>query len=263
VEDPDTAETPAPFGLDPAQDESNSNFPAMSAPDQPPAVAVFVHGLWHGAWAWDETRATLAERGVQSHAIELPLTSLTDDVAALETVLDTVADDVVLIGHSYGGAVITAAQPRPNLRHLIYLTAYQLDAGETMAKVFPDLELPPPALGAAIQRDRERGITTLDPALARDVLYHDVPADVADAAVARLRPSALALFRESPGTVSWRSVPSTYVVCAQDRALVPPLQRAMAGRAGTVVEWPVGHSPAAACPGAIADLVGLRAVAAP
>jgi pimeloyl-ACP methyl ester carboxylesterase len=227
------------------------------------AAAVFVHGLWHGAWAWDEARAVLAQRGIDSYAVELPLTSLAEDVAALEAVLDQISGDVVLIGHSYGGVVITALPPRPGLRHLIYLTAYQLDAGESMAKVFPDLELPPPALGPAIQRDKERGVSTLDPTIARDVLYNGVPDDVAAAAVARLRPSALGLFRESPVTVAWRTVPSTYVVCAADRALVAPLQRAMAARATATVEWPVGHSPAAACPREIADLVELRAVAVP
>jgi pimeloyl-ACP methyl ester carboxylesterase len=222
------------------------------------AVPVFVHGLWHGSWAWDQTQAILGVRGIESYAVELPLTSLAADVAALAAVLDGISADVVLIGHSYGGVVITALAPRPNVRHLVYLTAYQVDAGESMATVFPDLELPPPALGPAIQRDRATGFSTLDPAIARDVLYHEVPDDVAADALARLRPSALALFRESPATVAWRSVPSTYVVCAQDRALVPPLQRAMAARATTTEEWPVGHSPAAACPREIADLVELR-----
>jgi pimeloyl-ACP methyl ester carboxylesterase len=225
-------------------------------------VPIFVHGLWHGAWAWDETRAILAGRGIAGHAVELPLTSLKDDVAALDAVLDTVDGDFVLIGHSYGGVVLTAVHPRPGLRHLIFLTAYQVDEQESMANVFPDLELGPPALGPAIQRDKERGISTLDPVIVRDVLYNGVPDNVAEAAIARLRPSALALFRETPGATSWRTVPSTYVVCAQDRALVPQLQRAMAARATATVEWPVGHSPAAACPQQIADLVALRVAAA-
>jgi pimeloyl-ACP methyl ester carboxylesterase len=222
------------------------------------AVPVFVHGLWHGAWAWDDTRAVLAGRGISSHAVELPLTSLKDDVAALEAVLDGIAADVVLIGHSYGGVVITATAPRPNLRHLIYLTAYQVAEGESMATVFPDLELPPPALGPAIRRDRESGLSTLDPAIARDVLYNGVPDDVAAAALARLRPSAIALFRETPDAATWRTVPSTYVVCTEDRALVATLQRAMADRANVIMEWSVGHSPAAACPGEIADLAASR-----
>jgi pimeloyl-ACP methyl ester carboxylesterase len=219
---------------------------------------VFVHGLWHGAWAWDQTQAMLGVRGIESYAVELPLTSLADDVAAVQAVLDSICADVVLIGHSYGGVVITALPVRPNVRHLVFLTAYQVDAGESMAKVFPDLELPPPALAPAIRRDKETGLSTLDPAIARDVLYNGVPDDVVDDALSRLRPSALALFRETPTTVAWRTVPSTYVVCAQDRALVPLLQRAMAARATTTVEWPVGHSPAAACPRELADLVELR-----
>jgi pimeloyl-ACP methyl ester carboxylesterase len=228
------------------------------------AVAVFVHGLWHGAWVWEQAQAILAQRGVEAHAVELPLTSLAADVDAVERVLNAIEEDiVVLVGHSYGGVVITALPPRPTFRHLIYLTAYQMDAGESMAKVFPDLELPPPALAPAIQRDKERGVSTLDPAIARDVLYNGVPDDVAAAALARLRPSALALFRETPATVGWRTTPSTYVVCTEDRALVAPLQRAMAARATTTVEWPVGHSPAAACPREVAELVALRAAAAP
>jgi len=214
-------------------------------------TALLVHGLWHGAWTWRAVRAELNRVGVDSVAVELPLTSLADDVAAVESSMDSTAGDVVLVGHSYGGAVITAVPPRPATRALLYLAAYQLAEDESMMSVGAGLKLPTPALASTMDVDPHSGSVTLT-AAAREILYNDVPADVAAAAMAQLRPCARALFRAVPGVASWRTIPSTYVVCTRDRAIPPVLQRHMAERADKTVEWPVGHSPAAACPAEVA-----------
>ena len=217
--------------------------------------AVLVHGLWHGGWAWDDVRARLDAAGVPSVAVELPLTSLEDDVAATLATLDQFGGPAVLVGHSYGGAVVTAAGAHPHVRHLLYLAAFALAEGESVRRARPDLDIPPTGLGEALRFSADGMQVSVDPALATGVFYADAPADAAAAAVARLRPVHRSVFRGVPATIGWRHTPSTYVVCADDRAVHPDLQRAMAQRATTRYEWPGSHSPALARPADIATLI--------
>jgi pimeloyl-ACP methyl ester carboxylesterase len=218
--------------------------------------AVLVHGLWHGAWCWDGVRAALAERGVDSLAVELPLTDLAADTAATREALDRFGRPAVLVGHSYGGAVVTGAGTHPLVRELVYVAAFQLDDGESVSRTRAGPGLPDTRLPEAMRVSGDQ--VGVDPELAARLLYGDAAPDVATAATARLRPVGRALFRGVPEHVAWRTVPSTYVVCTADEAVHPALQRAMAGRATRTVEWPCGHSPAATRPDAVADLVAER-----
>ncbi len=224
-----------------------------------PAPVVLVHGLWHGGWAWDGVRAGLNGAGIASTAVELPLTSLSDDVAATVAVLDGLDRPAVLVGHSYGGAVVTAAGGRPGVAHLLYLAAFQLAEGESVGRALPELDIPPTRLGDALRFSDDGEQVSLDPALAVELMYADAPAEEAAAAVARLRPVGRAVFRGVPDMIGWRGVPSTYVVCADDRAVHPDLERAMADRATFHLEWPSGHSPAMTHPDAVSDLIAALA----
>jgi pimeloyl-ACP methyl ester carboxylesterase len=217
--------------------------------------AVLVHGLWNGGWAWDGVRARLDAAGVPSAAVELPLTGLEDDVAATLATLDQFGRPAVLVGHSYGGAVVTAAGEHPHVRHLLYLAAFALAEGESVGRALPDLDIPPTGLGNALRFSADGQQVSVDPALAAGVFYADAPAVAAAAAVARLRPVHRSVFRGVPATIAWRRTPSTYVVCADDRAVHPDLQRAMAERATTRLEWPGGHSPALTRPADVATLI--------
>ncbi len=223
----------------------------MTAP-----AALLVHGLWHGAWSWDAVRAALAERGIHSAGVELPLTDLAADVQATRDALDDLGRPAVLVGHSYGGAVITAAGDHPLVRELVYLAAFQLDEGESISRTRAGRDLPGTRLPEAMRITGDD--IGLDPELGPALLYSDAPPDVAAAAAARLRPVHRLVFRGVPEVIAWRSVPSTYVVCTEDQVVHPELQRAMAARATRTVEWPCGHSPLTTRPEAVADLVAAR-----
>ncbi|MCK9894484.1 alpha/beta hydrolase [Frankia sp. AgB32] len=214
---------------------------------------VLVHGLWNGAWTWDDVRGGLAGRGVDSVAVELALSELAADVRATEEALTAFGRPAVLVGHSYGGAVITAAGAHPLVRHLLYVAAFQLDAGESVSRVLPGRDFPSTRLPEALRVTDDA--VGLDPALGPELLYSDAEPPVAAAAAARLRPVGRLLFRGVPERIAWRQRASTYVICADDRVVHPDLQRAMAHRATHALEWPGGHSPAVTRPDALADLI--------
>ena len=218
--------------------------------------ALFVHGLWHGAWCWDGVRAALADRGIDSAAVELPLTDLDADVRATRDALDAFDRPTVLVGHSYGGAVVTAAGVHPLVRELVYLAAYQLAEGESVSRPGAIGGLPDTRLGEALRVADDE--VWLDGELGVRLLYGDAPPDVAAACAARLRPAGRRVFRGAPEQIAWRTVPSTYVVCAADEVVHPERQRAMARRATRSLEWQCGHSPTATRPDVVGELIAER-----
>jgi pimeloyl-ACP methyl ester carboxylesterase len=218
-----------------------------------PAGAVLVHGLWHGTWAWQPVQERLTSAGVRTVAVELPLTSLDDDIAATRAALDEFGSPAVLVGHSYGGAVITGAGTHPLVTELVYLAAFQLAEGESVGRTLPDEAIPATRLGDALRFDGD--LVGLDPELAVELMYHDVAPEAAAAAVARLRPVHRAVFSGVPNEIGWRSVASSYVVCDQDRTVHPDLERAMSARATRRVTWPCGHTPTLGRPDDVADLI--------
>ena len=217
--------------------------------------AILVHGLWHGGWVWDAVRRDLDRAGVANGVVELPMSDLAADIAATSRVIDEFDRATVLVGHSYGGAVITDAGTHPHVAHLLYLAAYQLAEGESVGRTLPDLGIPPTRLGEALRFSDDGQVVTLDPGLAAELLFGDVPADAVSAAISRLRPVRRAVFRGVPERIAWRSRPSTYVVCAADQVVNPDLERAMAARATTRYQWPGGHSPMLTRPGTVAALI--------
>ncbi len=219
-----------------------------------PATVVLVHGAWHGAWCWDSVLPLLEGAGIDAVAVDLPMTSLADDSAVVSRAVAAIEGPVVLVGHSYGGAVITDAGTGPNVGHLVYLCAFQVDTGEPLVRVFPELDLPPTRIPAALRVDDD-GVATIDPDHAVATFYGTSPEALATAAIARLRPLRFKCFTDTVQHVAWRTVPSTFAVCALDEAIHPDLQRAMAARADHVVEWDSDHSPFLSRPETVADLL--------
>lgn len=215
------------------------------------ATVVLVHGAWHGAWCWEKVRPRLDDFGIATVAVDLPFTSQPDDVAAVRGALDRIGGRVVLCGHSYGGSVITDAGRHPNVERLLYICAFACDEGESPAATAPDTPMPTTNLADAL--DVVDGLATVKPDAVINTFYHDCdPAD-AEAAKARLRPTAFECFIAAVGAPAWRAKPSTFAVCREDRAIHPELQRLMAKRCTESVEWPTAHSPFVNRPDLVVD----------
>lgn len=207
---------------------------------------VLVHGAWHGAWCWDAVRAAGLEDAV---TLDLPSNHVegagfTDDVAAVRDVLDGLSD-VVLVGHSYGGAVISEAGAHDNVAHLVYLCAFALDVGESLASN------PSPTGPVALAPSVEGAHLVVDPDGARDAFYGDCDEQPVD----RLVPHNMAAFLTELTAAAWRSKPSTYVVCLQDRAIHPDQQRFFANRCWSTVELDASHSPMLSMPERVVEIV--------
>jgi len=183
------------------------------------------------------------------------MTALGDDVAAVRRALDLVRGPVVLVGHSYGGAVITVAGAHSAVRRLVYVAGFQLDVGESISRVLPESGIQATRLGAALRFSEDARQVGVDPVMARELLYGQAPTAEADAAIAQMRPVPRALFGSRVDRVAWRTVPSTYAVCAQDLTVAPQLQRAMAQRATDSLEWASDHSPLMSHPDLVAALL--------
>jgi len=219
----------------------------------------------------------LASEGIDALAIDLPghgadtgpFGDLHSDAARVREVLDHQAGgDVVLVGHSYGGAVITEAGGHPAVGRLVYLCAMALTASETCATVAtgdPAAASIPhdgrPDLGQAVI-PHDDGMITVDPTLAAACLYNECEPATAAWAVDRLGPQPMITLQQTPLSVAWLSKRSTYAVCANDLAIPPKLQRIMAARCTEAVEWESDHSPFLSHPELVVRMLAAEATRA-
>jgi pimeloyl-ACP methyl ester carboxylesterase len=221
------------------------------------ATVVLVHGAWHGAWCWDEVVRRLDTAGIPNVALDNPSVtnsnaSLADDVDNVTQALDKIDGPVVLVGHSYGGAIVTDAGTHPLVRHLVYCSAFALDVGESVMKnSLVGGEVGP--LDEALCFDGD--VVTVDRAGAIAAFYHDCADEVARAAASQLRPQAFGALGGVVRAAAWRTIASTYLLCTDDRALTPALQRSSAARVSTTVEIAASHSPFLSRPNDVADLL--------
>jgi pimeloyl-ACP methyl ester carboxylesterase len=220
------------------------------------ATIVLVHGAWHGSWCWQRVTPLLEKRGLAFRTVDLPSvgarpgagTDLSADAAALETVIESVAGPVVLCGHSYGGMVISHAASK-RVTRLVYLCAFMPLEGESLVGMRGGRHMP------WVQM-LEGGLTLPDPERTATVFYSDCDAPTVEWAQSQIRPQSGAPFDEPVPRPAWRNTPSTYVICANDRALPADVQRnVFAPRATETIELQAGHSPFLSHPDGVADLL--------
>ena len=223
-------------------------------------LVLLVHGAWHGAWCWAALQSELDQHGIASLAIDLPghgastlpLSDMHGDAQHVADIALKIGRPVVLVGHSYGGGVIGEAahilrkSTTAPVQHLLYLTAFCLDAGESVGGLAASLPAENALLNAAILPGPDGasgGTLVLDCTKAHDALYGCCPTNVSDAAIARLSPQPMATFGQPTSGAPWKTLHSTYVVCEQDQAVHPNHQRIMAERCGAVHSLNTDHSP--------------------
>lgn len=213
---------------------------------------VLLHGAWHGSWCWEQLEMSLGDVPLQT--VDLPssgnnpaaLGDLYADAEAVRSALSKIEGPTVVVGHSYGGAVMTEAVTADSgVAHLVYLCAFLLEKGESLAGAVG---------GTAPAWWDVRGdhVLVRTPA---EIFYNDVSPELTARSVQRLTAHSLAAFGQPLTNVGWEAVPSTYVICEQDQAIPPVAQEAMAQRAGEVLRMDTGHSPFLSQPEALAGLL--------
>jgi pimeloyl-ACP methyl ester carboxylesterase len=203
-------------------------------------TVVLVHGGFVDGSGWQEVYRRLKKDGYSVSIVQNPTLSLEDDVDAARRIIDAQDEPVILVGHSYGGAVITEAGNDPNVAALVYIAAFAPDAGESVNTLIADP--PPDAPVPPILPPRE-GFLFLDRDKFHDSFAADVPDDLAEFWADSQVPWGVDALGGTISEPAWRSKPSWYLVATEDRMLPPPAQRAMAERAGsTVTEISGSHS---------------------
>ncbi|MFE2912716.1 alpha/beta hydrolase [Kitasatospora indigofera] len=221
---------------------------------------LLVHGAWHRSWCWRGVQDILTDRGWTSHTVDLPsvvaegstgkLPGLMDDARVVREKIDAVRAPLVVVGHSYGGAPVTEASAgAANVSHLVYVAAFALDVGESLMTCFGG-EQPDLATVEGVIPVRENPAATL---------YNDVPDGPREAALARLLPQSALSFAEPVQRAGWKSLPSSYLMCDQDRSLPPSYQEPFAGRTGATYHLAGGHTPMLSMPDRLVDLLELIA----
>jgi pimeloyl-ACP methyl ester carboxylesterase len=228
-----------------SQASKTSGFP-------PNSTIILVHAAWADGSCWSTIILPLQRHGLRVICAPIPMTSLTDDAAALSRTLERTSGPVVLVGHAYSGAVIATAQ-EDRVKSLVYVTALAPDEGETVAKVFYHDEASPeqPKMVA----DSNGYVWMPDDAFSR-ALAHKASADQARIAAAVQRPIAVKCIQELVSKPAWKAKPTWYLVAEEDRMINPKTQHFMAERMGAKIRpHPVDHTPMYADPNVVVDVI--------
>ncbi|GGW14080.1 alpha/beta hydrolase [Streptomyces capoamus] len=225
-------------------------------------TVVLVHGAFADAAAWSGVIAELQADGIPVIAPPNPLRGLTADAAYVASVAAQIDGPVILVGHSYGGALITVAGTTENVVGLVYVAAYVLDEGESLGELQGRFPLSP--LVSSLKEwayPVADGEPAVEVTIAEDafpsVFAADLPAEVTQVLAAAQRPLATAAFEEKAAAAAWRTKPSWALVAAADNAINPDVERFGAQRAGATITEVEGasHAVAVSQPKAVADLI--------
>ena len=214
---------------------------------------VLVHGGFVDGSGWEGVYRILKNDGYRVSIVQNPTTTLADDVAATKRVIAEQEGPVILVGHSYGGVVITEAGNDPAVAGLVYITAFAPDRGESVAALIKDA--PPGAPVPPILPPKD-GFLALDKAKFAASFAADVAAEKAEFMANSQVPWGVTALNGAVTEPAWKSKPSWYLVATDDRMIPPPAQRAMSSRAGSsVVEVKGSHAVYVSQPEAVAGLI--------
>ncbi|MFD4829371.1 alpha/beta hydrolase [Streptomyces uncialis] len=218
-----------------------------------PAI-VLVHGFWGGAAHWGKVITDLHGRGYKDlHAVEVPLTSLAEDAERTRKMVKQIEGPVVLVGHSYGGAVITEAGDLPNVHALVYIAAFAPDAGESPGQISQELA---PAAGENLAPDSD-GYLWIKQDKYQWSFCQDLGDDEARIMAVTQKAPLASTFGDNITAPAWRNKPVWYQVSTADRMIHPDNERKMAKRMNPrkTIELDTGHASLASQPGPVTDLI--------
>ena len=214
---------------------------------------VLVHGAFADGSSWSRVIPILQRDGYTVIAVQNPLVSLENDVQTTKRVIDAQTGPVVVVGHSYGGAVITAAAAgSSNVKALVYVAAFAPEANEPINAY---LQKYPSLLDTGLRPDAA-GFLYIDPAKFREIFAADVPAQETRVAAATQKPINATIFGASPTVAAWKTIPTWYLLTLEDKALSPDLGRFYATRMGArITEIRTSHVPFLSRPQQVARLI--------
>jgi len=216
------------------------------------STVVVAHGAWADGSSWNEVILPLSKQGLQIVAAPLPLTSLSDDITALNRTVARTQGPVILAGHAYAGAVIAGAN-EDRVKALIYVAALAPDEGETVAEVFYRDEAHPQA--PKLAPDKDGWIWMPEEGFANAFAHHATPDQIAICKAVQ-RPIALKCIQEPASRPAWRSKLSWFLIAEEDRMINPKTQHFMAKRMGaTTRSLPVDHTPLLSAPKEVVNII--------
>jgi pimeloyl-ACP methyl ester carboxylesterase len=198
-----------------------------SATPRPLPTIVLVHGAWADGSSWNRVIPMLQSRGFHVIAVQIPLTSLSADAAVVKRVLAAQTGPVVLVGHSYGGAVITEAGNQANVKALVYVAAFAPAEGQSPGDLAASFPATP--IGNDFVPDAQGFVTLTQKGVEND-FAQDLPKREADVLFAVQGPTSINTLTEKATTAAWKSKPSWYIVARHDRAINPDLEAFFANR---------------------------------
>jgi len=218
---------------------------------------VLVHGGFVDGSGWEGTYKALTAKGYNVSIVQNPTISLADDVAFTKRAIAAAEGDVILVGHSYGGVVITEAGNDPKVEGLVYVTAFAADQGESVGKLIAN---PPPGAPVPPILPPQDGFLTLDQAKFAESFAADVKPELADFMAKSQVPWGLDAVNGEVTTPAWKTKPSWYLVATDDKMIPVPAQRMMANRAGAKTMDQAGsHAVYVSQPAAVAALIDAAA----
>ncbi len=218
---------------------------------------VLVHGAWADGSSWAKVIPLLQAKGFHVTAVQNPLTSFADDVAATKRIIDAQDGPVLLVGHSYGGAVITEAGNDSKVVGLVYVAAFGPDTGETLMTTGKDFA-PGPATGEL--RPIQGGFVVLSPKGMSEDFCQDLPPAERDVMLAVQVPTAGSAFAAPISSAAWHAKPSWFVIAEHDRTINPDYERMVAKRMGArTLSLPTSHVAMLVQPGKVADFIASAA----
>jgi pimeloyl-ACP methyl ester carboxylesterase len=227
----------------------------MTTPRHQDLTAILVHAAWADASSWNKITPSLQEMGLRVRAAQIPLTSLSEDVAALKRLLRQVEGPVLLVAHSYAGAVITAAgADNPLVKGLVYIAAIVPNEGETVGALFQRAE-PQSGTRPQLAPDAD-GFLWLPPGAFANAVAPDASKEETELMEINQHPIAIKCLGEPMTVPAWKQKPSWFLVAEKDRMIAPAVQHFMAERIGARVHSrATGHSPLASAPESVVSVI--------